>query len=119
MSAGQLRESVTFQRRAAGSDGMGNSTTGAWAAITGCVALPAELRPVKQTEVTIAEGVQARTTYMVKLRERPELLGLTVGDRMINARAPTQTFNVKSAPTNPDMRGRYLQVIVERGGADG
>lgn len=118
MSAGQLRESVTFQRRAAGSDGRGNTTTGAWTNITGCIAIPAQIKPLKAGETVIAEGVQGRRLYQVLVRRASALDGVNVGDKMLDAR-DGRTFNVKAPPINPDMHDKYLQILVEQGGADG
>lgn len=118
MPAGALRESVTFQRLGAGAgDGAGNYGT-AFANITDLIALPAQLKPLRQGEVVLAEGVQGRVLYEVTLRHTASAAGIKVGDRMVDARSGA-TFNVKSPPTNPDMRDKYVKVLVEQGGADG
>lgn len=118
MTAGQLRESVTFQRQPAGAgDGRGNAR-GGFANITNAVALPAEIKPVRQGEVTLAAGVEGRVLYEVTLRHTSVTADLRVGDRMIDART-SAVFNVKSPSTNPDMRNRYVKVLVEKGGANG
>ncbi len=118
MRAGNLRERVTFQRRAAGDDGFGNATTGVWTDISGCVSVAAELKPMRQAEVVLSEGVQGRILYQLTVRSTPALAGVTTGDRAVNVRT-TQTYNVKGPPMNPDQRGRGLQFLVELGGADG
>jgi head-tail adaptor len=118
MPAGQLRERVTFQRRVAGDDGMGNTTTGAWAALAGVTAISARLRPLKQAETVLAEGVQGRSSYEVTIRHTAAGLGINVGDRMIDTRT-SRTFNVKSPPQNTDEHRKYLRILVEQGGADG
>lgn len=118
MPGGALRESVTFQRRAAGDDGRGNVTTGAWTDLAGAIAQAAQIKPVRQGEVALAEGVQGRVLFEVTVRNTAALVGIRVGDRMLNARSGA-SFNVKSPPTNPDMHNRYLKILVEAGGADG
>ena len=118
MRAGNLRESVTFQRRSAGDDGMGNATTGVWTDIADCVAVAAQLQPMKQTEVVLSEGVQGRILFQLHVRATDALAGVKTGDRAVNARTG-QTYNVKGPPMNPDQRGRALQFLVEQGGADG
>jgi head-tail adaptor len=117
--AGLLRERVTFQRRAAVDDGAGSVTAGAWADLAGCVSTPAQLRPMRQTEETLAEGVRGTIVYQVTVRATAALRGVTVGDRMIDARVPGRMFNVKAPPINLDERGKALQFLVETGGADG
>lgn len=116
--AGSLRERVTFQRRAAGDDGMGNSTTGPWTDLAGATAIAARLKPLKQSEAVIAEGVQGRSSFEVTIRATSAGEAITVGDRLKDTRSD-RTFNVKSPPQNPDERGRFLRIIVEAGGADG
>ncbi len=116
--AGYLRDVVTFQRRGAQADGYGNSTVGAWAAITGCSAVRAGFRSIRQNEQVGPEGVTGRATYEVTVRQSAELLGLSVKDRMVHD-VDGRTFNIKSPPVNVDQRGRFLRILVEQGGADG
>ncbi len=118
MPAGALRESVTFQRLGAGAgDGAGNFAT-AFANIPGLVAVAAQLRPVKQAEVVLAEGVQGRVLFEVTLRWTDAAAGINAGDRMVDARTGA-TFNVKSPAMNPDQHRKYIRVLAEQGGADG
>lgn len=119
MGAGQLRESVTFQRRGSNDDGRGNQTTGSFANITGCVGIPANMKPTRQGEIVAPAGVQPRTSWEVTVRDVPALRGVTVGDQMIDARDTSRTFNVKSAPVNTDQHRKYLKILVEEGGASG
>jgi SPP1 family predicted phage head-tail adaptor len=116
--AGSLRERVTFQRRAAGDDGAGNVVTGAWTDLPGAAAIAARLKPLKQSEAVLADGVQGRSSFEVTIRLTAAGQGITVGDRMKNERTG-RTYNVKSPPQNPDERGRFLRILVEWGGADG
>lgn len=118
MRAGNLRERLTFQRRAAGDDGFGNTTTGAWMDIAGCVSVPAEIRPMRQTEAVLSQGVQGRILHQVAVRSTAALAGVGTGDRAVNVRTG-RTYNIKGPPMNPDQRGRGLQFLVEEGGADG
>lgn len=118
MRGGQLRESVTFQRQASGSgDGMGNLLQ-AFADITGAIAIPADLTPMRQGEVALAEGVQGRRLYRVTVRYTSVLAGIRVNDRMLDAREGT-VFNVKAPPVNPDKKRKALEILVETGGASG
>lgn len=116
--AGALRESVTFQRQGTGAgDGMGNVLT-AFADITGAVAIPAELTPLRYGEVVLKEGIQGRRLYRVRMRWTEVLAGLQVNDQMVDARSSV-LYNVKSPPVNPDQKRKYLEVQVETGGASG
>lgn len=118
MPAGALRESVTFQRQAAGADdGMGN-TLQAFANLADAVNIPAELTPLRFGEVVLAEGVQGRRLYRVYVRYTDVLAGLRVNDRMVDDRSGV-IFNVKSPPVNPDKKRKYLELQVETGGASG
>lgn len=118
MRAGLLRESVTFQRQAAGAgDGMGNQLT-AFADLTDALNVPAAFTVLKYGETVIAEGIQGRTICRVTVRYTTVLAGLKVNDRMVDDRAGT-VYNVKSPPVNPDRKRQMLELLVETGGASG
>jgi len=118
MPAGSLRESVTFQRQGvAAGDGKGNFGT-AFANITGLVAIAAELTPMRQGETVLAEGVQGRRLYRVCVRYSAIAAAITVKDQMIDARTSV-AYNVKAPPINPDKKRKYLEILVETGGANG
>lgn len=119
MRAGELREKVTFQRSAPGAgDGAGNYGDD-FANIPGAVRISADLAPVRQAEVVLSEGVKGLVLYECNVRYSTVLAGLTVGDRMIDARDASRVFNVKAPPINPDKRRRRLKILVEIGGASG
>jgi hypothetical protein len=118
MPAGQLRESVTFQRLGSGAGSTLRNQLTDFANIADLISLPAQIKPLRQGEVVLAEGVQGRVLFEVTLRHTAATAGIRVGDRMVDARSGA-TFNVKSPPTNPDMRTKYTKVMVEQGGADG
>lgn len=118
MPAGALRESVTFQRAGAGAGTTLRNQLSAFADIADLVAIPAQIKPMRQSEVVLAEGVKGRVLSEVTIRHTAAAAGIRVGDRMLDARSGA-TFNVKSPPTNPDMHRRYLKILVEQGGADG
>lgn len=118
MAAGALRERVTFQRKGSDAgDGAGNYDT-AFADISGLVSIAAQIKPIRQGEVALAEGVQGRVLFEVTLRYTGTAASLRVGDRMMNART-SALYNIKSPATNPDMRRKYLKLLVEQGGASG
>jgi head-tail adaptor len=118
MTAGELRERVTFQRLTEGAgDGKGNYQT-SWSNLDLLVRIPAAVKPVRATEVVLARGIEGRVLYEVKVRHTAAAAGIRVGDRMVDVRSSV-TFNVKSPPTNPDMRNKYITLLAETGGADG
>lgn len=119
MPAGGLRESVTFQRLAAGAGTTLRTQITDFANITGAVGIPAELTPLRYGETVISEGVQGRRIYRVSIRYTDTLAGLKAGDRMVDARDASRVFNVKSPPVNPDKKRKYLELQVEIGGASG
>lgn len=119
MGAGQLRSKVTFQRQGAGAgDGAGNYGE-AFADLAGATGIVADLEPVRAAEVVLAEGVQGRTAFEVKIRYTSTRAGITVGDRMVDARDASKVYNVKAPPANRDRRNKYLTILVELGGAAG
>lgn len=117
--AGRLRESVTFQRQAAGAGTtLRNQQTG-FADITGAIGVPAEIIPLRHGEAVLAEGIQGRRVFKVRLRHTTTLAGITVGDRMVDARDSSRVFNIKAPPINPDQKLGMLEILVEQGGASG
>lgn len=117
MPAGQLRESVTFQRLAqAVGDGAGNYNT-FFADIPGAKKVPADLQPIRAAEVVLAQGIEGRRVYEAVVRYSPTLAGIQVQDRMIDARDSSRVFNVIAPPMNKDKHRKYLHIMVEQGGA--
>jgi head-tail adaptor len=118
MPAGPLRSRFTFQRQNVGAgDGMGNMLS-TFADIANAIAIAAELKPLRYGETVIAEGIQGRRLYVVRLRYASAIAGLLVADRMIDARDGT-AYNIKSPPVDPDGRRKWLEIQVETGGANG
>lgn len=119
MSAGLLRDRVTFQRQGLGvGDGAGNFGSG-FADLANCVGVSADLKPLRSSEVVLAEGIQGRRLFEVTLRYSRALSAIGVGDVMVDHRDPSRRFNVKAPALNTDGKARFLQVLVEQGGADG
>jgi head-tail adaptor len=117
--AGRLRESVTFQRQAAGAgDGMGN-VLAAFADITGATGIPADITPLRHGETVLAEGVQGRRVFRVIVRYTNTLAAISVNDRMVDARDASRVFNIKAPPVNYDRKRQMLDILVEQGGANG
>lgn len=119
MGAGQLRDKVTFQRLAQGAgDGAGNYGT-AFVDIAGATDIAAEISAPRGSELVSLAGVQSRTAFTVRIRYTSAGAGITVNDRMIDARNPALIYNVRSPGVNLDGRRKYLTFAVELGGAPG
>lgn len=118
MRAGRLRERVTFQRldENAG-DGRGNFGN-EFVDIPGAKKIAANMKPIRGTEVTLAEGIQGRILYEIEVRYSAALAGILVADRMVDTKTG-RVMNVKAPPINPDQRRRALIILVEWGGANG
>jgi len=118
VGAGQLRESVTFQRQGVGALNSHGNKGQAWANIASLIAIAAQLKPLRANEQVNAQGVTGLAVYEVLVRHTAAAAGVRVGDRMVDARSGVM-YNVKSPPTNQDMHRKYLKILVEWGGADG
>lgn len=117
--AGRLRESVTFQRQAAGAGTTLRDQQTAFADLTGAIGIPAEIMPLRHGEAVLAEGIQGRRVFKVRMRYTSTLAGITVNDRMVDARDSSRVFNIKAPPINPDQKRDILEILVEQGGASG
>lgn len=113
--ASRLRARVQFQRQAAGPN-VGGVAQGAWAPIGDPVAV--ELRPRMGGEGILAGRLQGREVYELTLRGSAFVRGLTVQDCAVDQAAPDRPFNIQNI-TNPDMRGAWYLMLVERKAAGG
>lgn len=107
MSAGKLRERVTFQRATSGDDGYGNVVTG-WA---DHLTVWADVRETVGKERVDAGRVEASSTATVRVRASSATRGLTEADRIV---ARGDTWNIRSvAPVGNDRA--MLDILCERG----
>ena len=107
-AAGNLRERLTFQRRALTSDGYGNSA-GDWQSEFTCAA---ELRPRMGGETVLQERLAGRQPYTVTIRYSAEAAEVTPEWRAFDARNPSRIFNIRSG-SNPDMKRRFIELLVD------
>ncbi|MFP3945019.1 MAG: phage head closure protein [Alphaproteobacteria bacterium] len=70
MSAGALRHRVTIELPVETPDGQGGQTV-TWSPLA---TVWAEIRPLKARETVNAHQVEARTTHLVRVRHRPDIL---------------------------------------------
>lgn len=116
MSAGQLNRMITAERRSAAADGYGNTVSDTWAAVVENE--PAEIRPLRDGgEEMAAAKIEARGLVEILVRYSSRTILIQPSDRIRNTRSG-QLFNVHYIE-NRDMRGKYLRIVCEYGGANG
>ena len=113
--AGDLRQRVYFQRRGEGVDDYGNPVTG-WVDLG--VSRACSLLPTRGGEQDQAGRIAGVASWDCWVRFDRGTRSITTGDRAVNARDATQTFNVAFAG---DMDGRREWILLQltEGGADG
>lgn len=114
-SAGELRESVFFQRREETDDGFGNPVSGDFSRWypAGSGGVAAKIVPLRGGEEVQAQRLQGTEFYEIWVRLDSTLSGLTTDDRCVDVRTGT-IYNIRAMP-NPDMRGRFLALTCEKG----
>lgn len=118
MSAGQLREAVWYESRPTqADDGYGN-TLGDWVRH---FRLACEIKPIVRRFGTGEQVLAARLTgtqiFAVTVRSSSETLSIVPEGRLVNARTDA-IYNIRDI-ANPDMKNKYLEILVEEGVADG
>lgn len=108
MAAGPMRHRATFEREAAGTDDFGNVTQGAWSTLTECWAT---FQPERSRERIEAGRLESAVTGTLKIRSTAATRAITEADRVVFR---SETYQIR-AITNPDQRGRFLEMTVERG----
>lgn len=109
--AGQLRELVRIERRAAATpDGFGN-TEGDWETIAQTAA---QIKPIRGNEAVTAAKLEGQQIVEIIVRWQPALADLSTDARVINIRVPDAIFNIL-AVENKDMRRKYLAITAETG----
>lgn len=113
--AGELRESVYFERRAVSDDGFGNTVSGDFARWypTPSGGVPAKIVPLRGGETVQAQRLAGTAIYEIWVRADSTLDGLTAADRVVDARSG-EIYNIR-VDVNPDMRGRFRVLTCERG----
>lgn len=107
MTAGKMRERVTFQRVTTGDDGYGNVVTG-W---VDHLTVWADMRETTGKERVDAGRVEDSNTATLRIRASAASRALTAADR-VTARG--ETWNIRSIVETSNKR-RMLDVLIERG----
>jgi head-tail adaptor len=113
--AGDLRQKVYFERRGEGSDGYGNPVQG-WEPLG--ISRSASLHPTRGGEAVQADRFSGRVQWDCWVRSDSGTRSLQTGDRMVDERDPSRTFNIGFIG---DMDGGRVWLLIQAvsGGADG
>lgn len=110
MSAGQLRDRVSIQRKQEISDGAGG-TTFDWDNITGLGSIRGAFMPERGRERLENDRLQSSVAGTLKIRSSAASRGITAEDRAVINGVEYRIHAV----TNPDRRNRFVEMSVERG----
>lgn len=113
MGAGELRERVAFDRRAAADDGYGNQVS-SWEEQ---FVVWARVQPLKGGEGVQAARLAGTQPVIIRVRQSSNTIQITSDWRARDARKGT-LFNITSM-ANMDEKGAYLDVLATSGGAVG
>lgn len=113
--AGDLRQRVSFQRRAAGDDGYGNPVAD-WVDLN--IVRAANLTPTRGGEDVQSGRVAGTASWDCWVRNDSGTRSLRTGDRAVDARDPSRTFNIAFIG---DMDGdrAWLLIQMKSGAVDG
>lgn len=108
MPAGELRERVTFEKRASADDGYGN-TQGAWAAQ---FSVSARIRMLRGTETVMAQRLSGVQPVVVTVYSETRTRALTPDWRLVDARVGT-VYNIRTV--TPDERKVFIDLLCDSG----
>lgn len=104
MSAGSLRHRVTIELPVETPDGQGGQTV-IWSPLA---TVWAEIRPLKSGETVNAHQMQARTTHVIRVRHRADILPT------MRVMFKTRNFAIHGVLDDGERR-RYLYLFCEEG----
>lgn len=116
-AAGKLRDRVRFQRRTTTDDGHGNEEAG-WADLTPPVVRWCELKPTRGGEDIQSARLTGKASWDCWVRFDSGTCRVMPGDRAVDARNASRTWNVRF---NEDIDGTRQERLIqmESGVADG
>jgi SPP1 family predicted phage head-tail adaptor len=91
LSAGQLRDRVTFQARGVVDDGYGNEVSGPWA---DQFTVAANIRPARGREEVLAQRLQGVRPTEIEVRWSSQTDQIRPEWRAINARKPDEIYAI-------------------------
>lgn len=110
--AGELRERVHLQRRAAGNDGFGVGPSGQFETVA---TVWAHYLPLRGSESVQASRLQGRQPYVVTIRQSSQVRDLTPAWRIVDARNEARVFAISAPPTDPDGRRAFFEILCTEG----
>ncbi|QPC43492.1 phage head closure protein [Kaustia mangrovi] len=110
MTAGRLRERLTFQRRAPIDDGYGNPVTGDW---EDRFTVAARVKPSKGGETVLARRLQGVQPVVITVRSSTETRSVTPDWRAVDARTGT-VYALRSAADMVE-KNAYIEMLAESG----
>ncbi len=113
MSAGELRERVTFGKRPSTDDGYGNEE-GSW---QDQFTVAARIQPLKGGEGVQAARLAGTQPVIIRVRWSADTVLIAPAWRAVDARSSIQ-YQIKSI-MNADEKKKYLDILAEAGGAVG
>jgi head-tail adaptor len=114
-NAGELRQSVRFERRAIVEDGYGNER-GDWEVLID--RRSAKLTPTRGGDQVVAGRQQGVAAWDLWVRFDSATRGVTTDDRVVDRADPARSFNIKFIG-DMDGRRRFLLMQLEAGRGDG
>ena len=115
--AGNLRDRVRFERRTTTDDGYGNQE-GAWGDLTPPVVRACELKPTRGGESIQAGRLAGTALWDCWVRKDSGTNRVKVGDRAVDVRDESRTFNVRFIG-DMDGKNAWLLIQMESGVAEG
>lgn len=110
IKAGQLRDRLTFQKRATTDDGYGN-TEGAW---TDQFTIAARVQPLKGGEEVLAGRLTGTQPVVISVRTETRTKRITAGWRAVDARTGT-VYALTSPSADMEERGLFLTIMATSG----
>ena len=108
MRGGMLRERVAFQALDATGDGHGNPSSGDF---TTFLTVSCHLRETRGRERVDGGALQSPMSGVLTVRSSTLTRAVTEANRAV---VNSVNWNIRSI-ANPDMRGKWLEMVVERG----
>lgn len=111
MSAGELREKLSFEARISSDDEYGNPTAGEF---TEQFEVSARIQPLKGGEGVIAARLTGVQPVIIRVRYSSDTAMIEAGWRAIDTRN-NKVYAITAPPINVDERRRYLDILATLG----
>lgn len=111
MTAGKMRERLSFQMRQAVDDGYGNEQSGGFVEQFNC---SAEVIPLKGGEGVMQSRLTGSQPVIIRIRSGAAAKLVTTGWRAVDARNAGRIYNI-TAVANMDQKNAYLDIMAVSG----